>query len=70
MLFNLVMAISCNNDKENMMTKKFVMPLPIKEHNKQCKHFYIEIMKRITRIKNSNFSYRRTVWGPADINSG
>ena len=39
MLFNLVMAISCNNDKENMMTKKFVMQLPIKEHNKQCKHY-------------------------------
>ena len=33
------MAISCNNDKENMMTKKFVMQLPIKEHNKQCKHY-------------------------------
>ena len=33
-LFCLVLALSCNNDKKNMITEKFVMLPAIQEHSK------------------------------------
>ena len=42
------MALSCNNDKKNIITKRIVISLAVKEQKKQFKFFYGDIMKHFT----------------------
>ena len=57
-LFFHVMALLCNNGKNNMITKKIEIWLAIKEHNKQCK-FWLHYE---TFHLNQKLMFNFTIW--------